>query len=190
MSGTLILVVGPSGAGKDTLIDGARRALADDRRFVFPRRVITRPSDAGGEAHDASGIDEFRMAQRRGVFALSWDAHGLGYGIPRAIEEHLTAAQHVVVNVSRAVIPAARMRYQPLAIIEVWAPVSVLAARLAARGRESLEEIARRLDRSSAVAVEGPDVRRVENSGSVADGVSAMLNALNELCSLSSLRGA
>jgi ribose 1,5-bisphosphokinase len=178
MPGTLFLVVGPSGAGKDTLIDGTRRALANDPGFVFPRRVITRPSDVGGEAHDATRTDEFRLAQQRGAFALSWDAHGLRYGIPRAIDEHLAASQHVVVNVSRAVIPAARMRYQPLAIIEVWAPTSVLAARLAARGRESVEEIARRLDRSSAVAIEGPDVRRVENSGTVADGVSAMLRAL------------
>ena len=178
MSGTLFLVVGPSGAGKDTLIEGARRALADDPRFVFPRRVITRPRDAGGEAHDAIAIDEFRIAQQRDAFALSWDAHGLCYGIPRAIEGHLAAARHVVVNVSRAVIPAARMRYQALTIIEVWAPVSVLAARLAARGRESVEEIAGRLDRSSPVVMEGRDVRRVENSGSVADGVSAMLGAL------------
>jgi len=176
--GTLFLVVGPSGVGKDTLIDGARRALTGDPRFAFPSRVITRPSDAGGEAHEAVDAEEFRRREERGAFALAWQAHGLSYGIPRAIEDHLGALRHVIVNVSRAVIPTARTRFQPLRVVEVWAPAAVLAERLAARGRESVEEIARRIERSEAIAVDGSDVRRVENSGSVADGIAALLSVL------------
>ncbi|GLR90973.1 hypothetical protein GCM10007857_76890 [Bradyrhizobium iriomotense] len=39
--GHLVLVVGPSVAGKDTLIDFARAQLQSDPDFHFARRVIT-----------------------------------------------------------------------------------------------------------------------------------------------------
>src|SRR5258708_1339198 len=126
----LVLVVGPSGAGKDTLLEAARRALADDPRFRFVRRVITRPADAGGEAHEAVTEEEFA----RRAFALQWQAHGLHYGIPA--ETIVGGPVVVVANVSRTVVADAARRF-PTRVIEVTAPVEVLAARLAARAREN-----------------------------------------------------
>ncbi len=175
--GTLFLVVGPSGAGKDTVIDGAKAALAGDPRFVFPRRVVTRPP-ATGEDHQPMSAEDFAAAEARGDFALSWGAHGLHYGIPRAIDGDLARGRHVIANVSRAVIPDARQRYRPLRIIEVTAPIAVLAERLARRGRESAADIAERLQRSGAIAVEGPDVTRIETTGTIAESVRALLAVL------------
>jgi len=175
--GTLFLIVGPSGAGKDTLIDGARTALASDPRYVFPRRAVTR-APAAGEDHVSMSAEDFEAAQARGEFALAWGAHGLHYGIPRAIDEELRRGRHVLVNVSRAVLPEARRRYRPLRIVEVTAPVQVLAERLARRGRESAAEIAERLNRSGAIAVEGPDVTRIETTGTIEESVGALLAVL------------
>src|ERR1700753_2364228 len=103
----LILVVGPSGAGKDTVLGLARRTLAGDRRFRFVRRVITRPESAGGEDHEPVSEVEFA---RRG-FALQWQAHGLHYGIPLDIVDDLARGIVVVANVSRAIVAAAADRF-------------------------------------------------------------------------------
>lgn len=169
----LVLVVGPSGAGKDTLLDAARAALADDPRFHFVRRVITRPAEAGGEAHEA--VTEAEFARRR--FALAWTAHGLRYGIPIAIETDLTAGRAVIANVSRAVIAEAARRF-PVRVIEVTAPPQVLAARLAARGRETAADIAARLARSVAVP-DGVDVETVLNDADLGTGIARFVAALS-----------
>ncbi len=180
-SGTLILVVGPSGAGKDTLITGARAALKGDVRFVFPRRAITRPQVIGTEDNETMAPGAFAAAIAAGAFALVWRAHGLSYGIPIAIRTALGQGRHVVINVSRSVISEARQRYPPLHIIEAWAPPEVLAERLADRGRESDDEIEQRLARASSVEVEGPDVTRIPTTGTVAESLERFLVILRAL---------
>jgi ribose 1,5-bisphosphokinase len=138
----LVLVVGPSGAGKDTVLGLARQALAGDPRFRFVRRVITRPADAGGEDHEA--VSEAVFANR--AFALRWQAHGLHYGIPLDVIDDLARGIVVVANVSRGVIAEAADRF-PVRVIEVTAPPDVLARRLAERGRETADDVAKRLAR-------------------------------------------
>ena len=177
-SGTLILVVGPSGAGKDTLIAGARVALKGEVRFVFPRRAITRAQVVGTEDSVTMAPGAFAAAMAAGAFALAWRAHGLSYGIPIAIEAALRQGRHVVINVSRSVISEARQRYQPVHVVEAWAPIEVLEERLAARGRESDDEIADRLARASPVVVEGPDVTRIATTGTVAESLERFLEIL------------
>jgi ribose 1,5-bisphosphokinase len=169
----LVLVVGPSGAGKDTLLEAARQALADDPRFCFARRVITRPADAGGEAHEAVTAEEFAARD----FALQWQAHGLRYGIPATVIDDSARGIVVVANVSRTVIADAARRFS-VRVIEVTVPADVLAARLASRGRESAADVALRLSRSVAM----PDhvcAETVMNDASVEEGVALFLAALS-----------
>jgi phosphonate metabolism protein PhnN/1,5-bisphosphokinase (PRPP-forming) len=169
----LVLVVGPSGAGKDTLLDAARTALDGDARFRFVRRVITRPAEAGGEAHEAVTPAEY--ATRR--FALRWHAHGIDYGISEDIETDLAAGRVVVASVSRGVIAEAASRY-PVHVIEVTAPTHVLAARLAARGREDADDIARRLARDVPLA-DGVPTEKVVNDSTLEAGAARFLAALS-----------
>jgi phosphonate metabolism protein PhnN/1,5-bisphosphokinase (PRPP-forming) len=147
LPGKLVLVVGPSGAGKDSLLRHAAEALARESHIVFPRRVITRASRDETEAHDTMTAEQFRKAKARGDFALSWDAHGLHYGIPAAILRDLGDGRTVAVNVSRAIIAETAEHLPNMAVLHVTAPVTVIAERLARRGRETAEDIAKRMAR-------------------------------------------
>ncbi len=168
----LVLVVGPSGAGKDTLLDNARQVLRDDPRFRFVRRAITRPTEAGGEDHDAVSTEQFAAR----AFALQWRAHGLDYGIPADIIDDLNRGIVVVANVSRGVIAAAAARFV-VQVIEVTAPPAILAQRLAARGRETAADMAVRLARSVPLPRDVA-VDTVVNDATPAEGAARFLDAL------------
>ncbi len=178
MNGTLFLVVGPSGAGKDTLLDGARQAMADDDEYIFAHRTITRPEDAGGEAHEAVNLSEFEKRAEAGGFLAHWGAHGLRYGISATLLDDLTSGRHVLANISRGAIDQIAERYDKLVVLEVTAPRDVLAARLAARGRESEEDIQRRLDREVAPYPSGVEVLTIQNDTTPAEGIERFLRTI------------
>ena len=150
MAGCLVLVVGPSGAGKDTLIRLARAALAGDPRYVFPRRLVTRPP-SGDEDNDEIDEAAFARGCAAGAFALHWRAHGLGYAIPAQAADRVVGGHVVVCNVSRRIVEEARERGLPVSVVEVTAPPKILARRIAARGRPEDGDLAARLAREARV---------------------------------------
>ncbi len=180
--GRLVLVVGPSGVGKDSLLDAARAALKNDPAagpgVVFPRRVVTRAPGLPGEDYIAMSEADFAAAQARGDFALHWPAHGLHYGIPKQIEADLAAGREVVVNVSRTVLDDARKRYPGLLVLLINASPAILRQRLLGRGRESPPEIEDRLQRAAAFTLSGSDVVRLDNDGPLAETAARFVDLL------------
>jgi ribose 1,5-bisphosphokinase len=156
VSGGFVLVVGPSGAGKDTLLDLAKSALAGDDRFVFPRRLVTRPVSAF-EDHDTIGEAVFEAGLRAGAFALAWRAHGLGYAVPGETLALARAGRTIVVNVSRKEVAGARERLPRVAVVEITASPEILAQRLAARARPDDGDLEKRLARSRDIPRIGAD---------------------------------
>lgn len=177
-AGTMVVVVGPSGAGKDSVMSYAALHFAEETRLRFVRRVITRPADAGGEAHEALDMDGFRAREAGGSFAVSWDAHGLAYGIPQETLDQLAHGMTLVANGSRSALPAFAEAYPRLKVVLVTARPDILAARLAARGRESAEAIAKRLGRTTPDIVVGADTVIIDNSGALEDAGEAFVSLL------------
>jgi len=163
--GRLILVVGPSGAGKDTLLGLARAACVDDSRIVFPRRVVTREASPF-EDNEQIGLDAFQQARRRGDFAIHWEAHGHCYGLRLAIDDDIRAERIVVANVSRSVVDAMRCVYADVTVVLVTAPAEILTERLALRARSSDGQLADRLRRAVDGVATAPDVT-ITNVGDV-----------------------
>lgn len=180
----LVLVVGASGVGKDSVLDGARTAFRDDPRVVFVQRVITRPAGSGGEDNIAATPEEFAALCAQHAFAIHWPAHGLSYGLPRRMDEDLARGRAVVANVSRQVLDDARQRYPGLTVCVVTASTNTLRARLRARGRETEAQIDARLAHVGAPTI-GPDVVTIANDGALADAVAAFARLIDQLLPVS-----
>ncbi len=176
--GTLFLVVGPSGAGKDRLIHGAREALADNGSYVFARRTITRAADPEREDHDSLTPKEFAAARKKGAFMATWNAYDTDYGVPVEYAKELEAGRHVIANVSREAVGDIAAHFRPVCVIQVTAPPALLEQRLAERAGK--KEAAERLSRTARL----PDhisVNHLLNAGPVEKGVDRLVRLLTIL---------
>lgn len=177
-SGCLVYLIGPSGSGKDSILQAAAEPLAAMGARIATR-LITRPSGSIGEER-AIGLDrqEFRIRCERGEFALHWHANQLDYAIPREIDAWLAAGRTVLVNGSRGHLNEARRRYPALLPILVHVDESILRARLLRRGRETPSQIEARLQRSRQMELElaeQPDLHLLDNSGPLDRAVQQLL---------------
>lgn len=179
-AGRLIYLMGPSGSGKDSLIEASRARLqAVDIPVAL--RVITRSAEAKGEEATSVSVEEFARLRDSGALALDWQANGLAYGIPVQIDQWLAQGRHVLVNGSRAYLEQARGRYPDLLAIRLDVDPTVLRHRLLARGREPVEQIEERLARGHRLQdMPTSRVRTLDNSGSLNDAVVGLFRILHE----------
>ena len=180
--GAFVAVVGPSGAGKDTLMSRAALHPALDPRVRFAKRVVTRAALVTSEDHDSLDEAGFDRAQARGAFALVWAAHGLRYGLPETIRREVARGLTVVANLSRRSLAEASETFGALHVVEVTARPEILQARLSARGRETEATILERLRRH--VPIDGSaaaDVLQIDNSGDAASATDVLVRYLGRL---------
>lgn len=181
-SGCLVVVVGPSGSGKDSLLHAAKAHFSLHEHVQFVKRVITRECDPQSEIHDSVTHEEFLVQKQQGAFSIWWQANGLYYGLPASVHTQLNAGKLLIVNGSRAAIPEFRQRFTELAIVSVNSSASVLAERLTRRNRESHDDILKRLQRNERLApLSGSDVTHIENNGELAVATSEFIETLNTL---------
>jgi len=169
MTGRVIAVVGPSGVGKDSVMEGLHAALPNAH---LVRRVITRDKDAGGEDFDAVSVAEFEELVRNGAFAIHWRAHGLSYGIPKMVKYQLGQSKDCLINFSRKMLRQAENIFPNVIVLNVTAAPETIAERLLSRNRETETEITKRLAQADKALPTGMDVRHLPNDGSLAETVA------------------
>lgn len=177
-TGTLFLVVGPRGAGKDSVVEGARRSLSHDPRFSFPRRIITTAQSSGNEVHQTMTPAQFDELRRTGAFSFCWGSRGKNFAIPASIDEELAAGRSVVVNVSSQVIGQACRRFPRIVVVEITAPRELRAERLAGQQRPAIvnddeESFLSALDQCDDVIV-------IHNDGRIEAAVDRLVGVLIE----------
>lgn len=173
--GRLIAVVGPSGVGKDSVMLGLSDTMSG---LHLVRRVITREPELGGEDYEAVSIDRFKDMAANGAFAVYWGAHGLHYGIPTTVNDRLTNGTDCLVNFSRKALLDAAAKFPRFMVLNITAKPETLARRLAKRGRETEDEIAKRLAQAEKPPPDGLDVITISNDGPLAESVARAAAAL------------
>ena len=177
MNQRLIVFIGPSGAGKDSLLQWLLQHAPQGLHLHHARRTITRAATAGSEGHESVTPPEFQALCDANAFALHWLANDTGYGVRHAELAPVAEGGWVLISGSRAHIDDARQRFPGLTVVHVGASPEVLRQRLLARGRETEQQVADRLARAQAYAVP-TDALSVLNDGALDDTGHALLALL------------
>lgn len=167
----LIVVVGASGSGKDSVLGAWLAALPAADRPHRAQRTITRPAGDPSEVHEAIDEAGFIAARNAGDFMFAWQAHGLHYGLRHGELAPLARGQWVVMNGSRAHLGELRGVAPQARVVEVVASPDLRSARLSARARESDASLELRLARSTPDCA--PELR-IQNDGDLAASVARL----------------
>ncbi|RTE64251.1 phosphonate metabolism protein/1,5-bisphosphokinase (PRPP-forming) PhnN [Amphritea opalescens] len=182
MSGKLLYLVGASGSGKDSLLEGCRQRLQAKHRCFVAHRYITRAPNIGGENHIHLSPEEFDMRANMGMFAMQWYSHDYSYGIGAEIDSWLAKGVNVVINGSREYLQIALHAYPNLVPVLVQVDEERLRQRLTERGRETEAEIVKRLDRHRQFVDSLPNsILLIDNNANLQEGVDALLTIIDSL---------
>lgn len=180
MAGKLFYLMGASGSGKDSLLQGCRQRLQPEQKTCVAHRYITRAADAGGENHVHLSSDEFELRKHASLFAMHWASHGHLYGIGIEVENWLASGFNVIINGSREYLPIAMERYPSLVPILIQVEQELLRNRLINRKRESIADIEQRLARHQTLLKTMPSgTLLVDNSQSLDEGITALQHIIS-----------
>ncbi len=141
----LVVVSGPSGVGKDTIIKAlrARSAQRDYHYVVTCTTRSPRPGEVDGASYHFLGRERFDALRDAGAFLESARVHGNWYATPRAEVRRALAAGHDVILKIDVQGAATVKSLVPDALLVFVVPPSLeaLFRRLRARATETAEQL-------------------------------------------------
>ncbi|MFX1410916.1 MAG: phosphonate metabolism protein/1,5-bisphosphokinase (PRPP-forming) PhnN [Promethearchaeota archaeon] len=176
--GTLFLVVGNSGSGKDSIINGvSKKYPLGLKKLHVVKRYITRPPSETEDNYFVSSNDFNRLIEQ-GKLAFKWNIYGFDYGIPIEIDDWLKEGHPVLVNVSRTIVQEAREKYENIKIIFIEVPFKITLQRLKSRERENEQGLHKRIERAQNNQTFPSADFTVDNSGDLEDAINQFLEFL------------
>ncbi|MEB3251678.1 MAG: guanylate kinase [Cyanobacteriota bacterium] len=149
-TGQLILLTGPSGVGKGTLLQALRRRYPDLPVSVSTTTRAPRPGEVEGEDYYFVSRQQFQGLIEQGAL-LEWaEFAGNYYGTPKApVLEKLAAGQRVILEIELQGARQVRQTFPEALQVFVLPPsLAELEHRIRQRGQDSEAAIARRLSRA------------------------------------------
>jgi guanylate kinase len=151
-NGILLVLAGPSGAGKGTI---GKQLLERDPRLAWSVSATTRAPRAGevdGVDYRFLRRDEFEALRDAGGFLEWFEVYGQLKGTPRdQVESRLRAGEDVLMEVDVQGAMAIRDQIPDALLVFVRPPSrEVQHERLRARGTDDDEQLARRMDQADA----------------------------------------
>ncbi|MBQ7924328.1 MAG: guanylate kinase [Clostridia bacterium] len=148
MKGKLIVVSGPSGVGKGTIVKTLVGRRADVVESVSCTTRAPRTGEVHGREYFFLSKEEFTRRISENDF-LEYDEHfGNFYGTPKSFVREMLKEKHVILEIDVVGALNAKKAF-PESVLVMIAPPSVeeLKRRLIGRGTETDEEIENRLKR-------------------------------------------
>lgn len=147
MSGRLVVLSGPSGVGKDTVIDAWRAVDDRVRRVVACTSRAPREGEVDGESYHFLTRAEFEDRVAAGDFLEYKEVHGNLYGTPlRQMEAMLAEGLIAILKIDvQGAAEVRKLRPDALTIILLPPSMRELEARIRGRAQDSEETIQKRL---------------------------------------------
>ncbi len=156
----LVIISGPSGVGKDTIIEAMRR-VPDGRNYHYVVTCTTRgrrPGETEGMSYRFLDRERFLALRQAGELLETANVHGNWYGTPRKeVREALAAGRHVILKIDVQGAQTVKERVPDALLIFVVPPtLQALFERLKARATETADELETR-QRNAAIELARQD---------------------------------
>lgn len=146
-TGLVIVLSGPSGVGKDSVLDEFVKVCPDVIRCVTTTTRSPRPNEQPGKDYNFICVDEFRQMIQEGQFLEHAEVHGNYYGTPRAwVEAQTAAGKDVVLKIDvQGGLAVKKQLHDAIMIFLVPPSLDELERRLRSRMTECENDITKRL---------------------------------------------